>query len=78
MVERTRLIGQVFRAIANDETDGHHLWNLLEEIAGSSEGLVYMTFGGETPQSLAKKLDRPYLLKLIQLHDKLIQLRTQF
>jgi hypothetical protein len=77
MVHRSDLLGQVFQVIEHGQ-DGHRLWNLLEEITHLHEGMVYMTFGGETPASLAEKLDRQYFLKIIRLHQKLNAIRLQF
>jgi methylphosphotriester-DNA--protein-cysteine methyltransferase len=79
MADRSHLICQIFQAIENND-DGHHLWNLFEQITTttSDDGIVYMTYAGETPQSLAEKLNRHRLLKLIQLHQKLTSIRTQF
>ena len=77
-MDQSHLIWQVFQAIENDH-DGHQLWNLLEEIAGqTNQGTVYMTYAGETPQSLAKKLNRQRLLRLLELHQKLTSIRSQF
>jgi hypothetical protein len=78
MADRFHLIWQIFQAIENND-DGHHLWNLLEQITTTSDdGVVYMTYAGETPQSLAEKFNRYHLLNLIQLHQKLTFLRAQF
>lgn len=78
MAERSRLIWQIFQAIENND-DGCILWDLLEQITKTSDnGIVYMTYAGETPQSTAEKLNRHHLLKLIQLHQKLTFLRAQF
>jgi hypothetical protein len=78
MAERSDLIWQIFQAIENND-DGHNLWNLLEQITKTSDdGVVYMTYAGETPQSSAEKFDRYYLLKLIQLHQKLTFIRARF
>jgi len=78
MAERSDLIWQIFQAIENND-DGHNLWNLLEQITKTSDdGVVYMTYAGETPQSSAEKFDRHYLLKLIQLHQKLTFIRARF
>jgi len=76
MADRSRLIWQIFQAIQNND-DGHYLWNLLEQTT-SVDGIVYMTYGSETPQSLADKLHRQHLSKLIQLHQKLTYHRAQF
>jgi len=77
MADRSHMIWQVFEAIKTND-DGHYLWNLLEQITRSDEGIIYMTYDGETPQTSAKKLDRQRLLKLIQLHQKLTSIRSQF
>jgi hypothetical protein len=78
MADRSRLIWQIFQAIQNND-DGHYLWNLLEQITKTSDdGVVYMTYAGETPQSSAEKFNRHHLLKLIQLHQKLTFTRAQF
>jgi hypothetical protein len=78
MADRSRLVRQIFEAIENND-DGHYLWDLLEQIATTSnDGVVYMTYAGETPQSSAKKFNRHHLLKLIQLHQKLTFIRAQF
>lgn len=78
MAERSRLIRQIFQAIENND-DGHTLWNLLEQITKTFDnGIVYITYAGETPQSSAKKFNRHHLLKLIQLHQKLTFIRAQF
>ncbi|CAF0777599.1 unnamed protein product [Rotaria sordida] len=76
MAHRSDLIWQIFQAIENND-DGHILWNLLEQIKIFDDGIIYMTYGGETPQSSAEKLDRQYLLKLIQIHQKLTYIRAQ-
>lgn len=73
----SQLVWQIFQAIEKND-NGHHLWNLLEEINQRNQGNIYMTFAGETPQSLAKKLNRPRLLHLLQLHEKLTLIRNQF
>jgi hypothetical protein len=78
MADRSHLIWQIFQAIENND-DGNHLWNLLEQTTTiSNDGVVYMTYAGETPQSLAEKFNRNHLLNLIQLHQKLTFLRAQF
>lgn len=77
MTDQSHLIFQIFQAIEQDD-DGHYFWTLLEEINQLSQGTVYMTYAGETPQSLAKKLDRHHLLRLLQMHEKLISIRNQF
>ena len=73
----SQLVWQIFDAIGKGD-DGRHLWTLLEEAGERTQGRVYMTYGGETPESLAKKLDRSRLLHLLQLHEKLTLLRNQF
>ena len=78
MEDRLRLIGEIFQAIENN-ADGHDLWNLLEELTNlSHDGIVYMTYAGETPESLARKYHRQHLVKLIQLHQKLTSMRIHF
>ncbi|UJR16054.1 hypothetical protein I4U23_002967 [Adineta vaga] len=79
MAEKSRLIWQIFQAIENND-DEHYLWNLLEQITTTSfdQGIVYMTYAGETPQSSAEKLNRSRLLQLLQLHEKLTHIRAQF
>lgn len=79
MAERCNLIRQIFQAIESN-ADGHDLWNLLEQVAAANadQGVVYMTYAGETPQSAAEKLQRHRLLQLLQLHEKLAYARAQF
>jgi hypothetical protein len=79
MADRSHLTRQIFQAIENND-NGHRLWNLLEQITTttSGEGIVYMTYAGETPQSSAEKLNRHRLLQLIELHQKLTYIRAQF
>lgn len=78
MVDRLNLLGEIFQAIENN-ADGQEFWNLLEHLRTlSKDGIVYMTYAGETPQSAAEKLDRRHLVQLIQLHQKLTFMRTQF
>ena len=76
MADKSYLIGQIFQAIENNE-DERYLWNLLEEIT-SDQGMVYMTYAGETPESFAEKFKRDRLVKLIQLHQKLMFIRAKF
>jgi hypothetical protein len=76
MADKSHLIERIFQAIENND-DEHYLWNLLEQIP-SDEGVVYMTYAGETPESFAEKFNRIRLLKLIQLHQKLMFIRAQF
>ena len=76
MADKSRLIGRIFQAIANND-DEHYVWDLLEQIT-SDEGVVYMTYAGETPQSFAEKVHRDRLMKLIQLHRNLMIIRAQF
>jgi hypothetical protein len=76
MGERSHLIRRIFQAIENND-DEHYLWNLLEQIT-SDEGMVYMTYAGETPESFAEKFNRDRLVKLIQLHQKLMFIRAKF
>ena len=76
MVKRSTLIWQIFQMI-EDDNDGRALWNLLEQISTASDGLVYMTYAGETPEALAHKLGRQRLVKLIQLHHNMTHLRRQ-
>lgn len=79
-MEKSHLIWRVFQAIEEND-DGHELWNLLDEInttSSSNEGVVYMTYAGETPQSSAEKFHRDRLFQLIELHRKLTVLRAQF
>jgi hypothetical protein len=76
MADKSHLLWQVFDTIENDD-NGQILWNLLEQTR-SDNGIVYMTYGSETPQTLAEKYHRQNLLKLIQLHQKLTYLRSQF
>ena len=73
----SQLVWKIFDAISKGD-DGPRLWSLLEEAGEKIQGRVYMTFGGETPESLAKKLDRSRLLHLLQLHEKLTLVRNQF
>jgi hypothetical protein len=78
MADRSHLVQQIFEAIQNND-DGRNLWSLLEQITTAcDEGVVYMTYAGETPQSSAVKFNRHHLLKIIQLHQKLTFLRAQF
>ncbi|CAF3557501.1 unnamed protein product [Rotaria socialis] len=79
MADKPDLIWQVFQAIQSND-NGENLWNLLDQLrtTTSDDGIVYMTYGSETPQSLAEKLHRQNLFKLIQLHQKLSSLRAQF
>ncbi|CAF0872864.1 unnamed protein product [Adineta steineri] len=77
MAAKSYLTCQIFQAIENND-DGQNLWNLLEQITTSHEGIVYMTYAGETPETLAEKLNRPRLLQLLQLHQKLTYMRAQF
>ncbi|CAF3294103.1 unnamed protein product [Rotaria socialis] len=77
MADRSHLISQIFQAIENN-VDGPTLWSLLEQIKTFDDGIIYMTYGGETPQSTAEKLNRQYLLKLMQVHQKLTHIRAQF
>jgi hypothetical protein len=76
MADKTDIIWQVFQCIENND-NGQILWNLLEQTT-SVDGIVYMTFGSETPQTLAKKFQRENLMKLLELHQKLTYLRAQF
>jgi hypothetical protein len=76
MADKSHLLWQVFDTIENDD-NGQILWNLLEQTR-SDNGIVYMTYGSETPQTLAEKYHRQHLVKLIQLHQKLTYLRSQF
>jgi hypothetical protein len=76
MADKSHLIWQIFETIQHND-NGQILWNLLEQTT-SDNGIVYMTYGSETPQSLAEKLHRQHLLKLIQLHQKLTYHRAQF
>jgi len=76
MADKSDLIWQIFQTIQNND-NGQILWNLLEQTT-SVDGIVYMTYGSETPQSLAEKFHRENLLKLIQLHQKLTYFRAQF
>jgi hypothetical protein len=76
MADKTDLIWQVFESIKNNDNE-QILWNLLEQTT-SVDGIVYMTFGSETPQSLAEKFHRENLFKLIELHQKLTYFRAQF
>jgi hypothetical protein len=76
MADKSHLIWQIFETIQNND-NGQILWNLLEQTT-SHNGIVYMTYGSETPQSLADKLHRQHLSKLIQLHQKLTYHRAQF
>lgn len=76
MEENSNIICQVFESIENNSNE-HILWNLLEQIT-STDGIVYMTYGSETPQSLAEKFHRENLLKLIKIHQTLTYLRAQF
>lgn len=76
MADKSDIIWKIFHTIQNNEP-GQILWNLLEQTT-SNDGLVYMTYGNETPETLAKKFHRENLLKLIQIHQKLTLLRTQF
>ena len=77
MADKSHIIWQVFEAIQNND-NGQILWNLLEQTTTSVDGIVYMTYGSETPQSLAEKHRREHQLKLIQLHQKLTYFRAQF
>lgn len=77
MADRSQLIWQIFQAIENND-DGHTLWNLLEQVKTFDDGIIYMTYGGETPQSSAEKLDRHNLLKLLQVHKELTFMRAQY
>lgn len=78
MADKSHLIRQIFEAIYNND-NGENLWNLLDELRPTSDdGVVYMTYGSETPLSLAEKLHRQHLFKLIELHHKLTYLRAQF
>lgn len=77
MADRSNLIWQIFQAIENND-DGSTFWNLLEQLKAFDDGIIYMTYGGETPQSSAEKLNRQYLLKLIQIHQKLASIRAQY
>ncbi|CAF0974712.1 unnamed protein product [Adineta steineri] len=76
MADKSHLIWQIFQTIQEND-NGQILWNLLEQIT-TDNGIVYMKYGNETPQSLAEKLHRQNLLKLIQLHQKLTYHRAQF
>lgn len=76
MANKPDIIWKIFQTIQNNE-HGQILWNLLEQTT-SVDGLVYMTYGSETPETLAKKFRRENLLKLIQLHQKITFLRAQF
>jgi hypothetical protein len=76
MADKMDIICQVFQCIENND-NGQILWNLLEQTT-SVDGIVYMTFGSETPQTLAEKFHRENLVKLIKLHQKLNYLRAQF
>ncbi|CAF2523771.1 unnamed protein product [Rotaria sp. Silwood2] len=78
MADKSHLIWQIFEAIQSND-NGQILWNLLDQIRTTSDdGIVYMTYGNETPESLAQKLHRQHLFKLIQLHQKLTYFRAQF
>lgn len=78
MADKSQLLWQIFNSIQNND-NGQVLWNLLDQTRIlSDDGIVYMTYGSETPQSLAEKLHRQHLFKLIQLHQKLTYLRAQF
>ena len=76
MAQRAALIWRIFQSIEHDD-DGRTLWNLLDQ-AASDDGIVYMTYGSETPQSLAQRLHRERLVKLIELHRNLAYHRAQF
>ena len=76
MAEKSNLVWEIFQAIENND-NGQMLWDLLEQTA-STDGIVYMTYGSETPQSLAEKSQRKHLLKLMQIHQQLTYLRVQF
>jgi hypothetical protein len=76
MADESDIIWQIFETIQNND-NGQILWNLLEQTR-SVDGIVYMTYGSQTPQSLAKQFHRENLLKLIQLHQKLTFFRAQF
>jgi len=76
MADKSDIIWKIFQTIQNND-NGLILWNLLEQ-AKSIDGIVYMTYGNETPQTLAEKFHRENLLKLIQLHQKLTYFRAQF
>ena len=79
LMEKSHLIWRIFQAIEQND-HGHDLWNLLDQITmgGLNEGVVYMTYAGETPQTFAEKFHRGRLSRLIQLHQKLTVLRAQF
>ena len=76
MANKSDIIWKIFQTIQNNE-HGQILWNLLEQTT-SVDGLVYMTYGSETPETLAEKFRRENLLKLIQLHQKVTFFRAQF
>lgn len=76
MAEKSNIIWQIFQTIENNDHE-RVLWDLLEQTT-STDGIVYMTYGSETPQSLAEKFQRKHLLKLMQIHRQLTYLRVQF
>ncbi|CAF1006152.1 unnamed protein product [Adineta ricciae] len=77
MTDKADLIWQIFETIEKND-NGHMLWNLLNQTSTTNDGIVYMTYGNQTPRSLAEQLHREHLLKLIELHQKLVYHRAQF
>ncbi|CAF0894189.1 unnamed protein product [Adineta ricciae] len=77
MTDKADLIWQIFETIEKNDS-GHILWNLLNQASTTNDGIVYMTYGNQTPRSLAEQLHREHLLKLIELHQKLIYHQAQF
>ncbi|UJR30456.1 hypothetical protein I4U23_017989 [Adineta vaga] len=77
MADKAHLIWQIFETIDKND-NGQMLWNLLDQINTTNDGIVYMTYGNQTPQTLAEEFHRQHLVKLIQLHQKLIFHRAQF
>lgn len=76
MAEKSNVIWQIFQTIETNG-NGQSLWDLLEKTT-STDGIVYMTYGSETPQSFAEKSQRKHLVKLMQIHQQLMYLRVVY
>lgn len=77
MAEKSNVIWQIFQTIENNDHE-RILWDLLEQTNASTDGIVYMTYGSETPQSLAEKSQRKHLVKLMEIHQQLMYLRVVY
>lgn len=75
MATNPSLIWQIFQAIEKNES-GDYFWNLLEH-SKSSDGLVYMTYASQTPETLTEQFRRHQLHKLIKVHQQLTYLRCR-